>query len=108
MKEAKEGEYYFDEKEFNTAGYMFLYNKKTDEAIALFELNAKEYPDSWNVYDSLGEAYLVTGQYDEAEKYYQIALKMNPEAESAQKALQNRDEAREEFIVTPGWMPVQP
>jgi beta-lactamase regulating signal transducer with metallopeptidase domain len=88
MKKAGDGEYYFDEKEFNTAGYMFLNSKKTAEAIAIFELNVKEYPDSWNVYDSLGEAYMAAERYDDAEANYKTALKMNPEATSAQHALQ--------------------
>ncbi len=87
MKQADEGGYVFKEKEFNTLGYVFLFYKKVDEAIAVFELNVKEYPESWNVYDSLGEAYMVAESYDKAIKYYETALKMNPEAESAQKAL---------------------
>jgi tetratricopeptide (TPR) repeat protein len=68
-------------------GYVFLNYKKVDAAIAVFELNVKEYPASWNVYDSLGEAYMVAERYDESRKYYEKALAMNPEAESAKKAL---------------------
>jgi beta-lactamase regulating signal transducer with metallopeptidase domain len=88
MKKAEDGEYVFDEKEFNSAGYVFLYHEKVKEAIAIFELNVKEYPDSWNVYDSLGEAYMVAGKYDKALKNYETALAMNPESESSQHALQ--------------------
>jgi len=29
--------------------------KKLKEAIEMFEKNVKDYPDSWNVYDSLAE-----------------------------------------------------
>lgn len=87
LKKADESEYYFKESEFNTLGYLFLYYGKLDLALAVFQLNVKEYPDSWNVYDSLGEAYLVAKKFDEAKKYYSTALEMNPEAESAQKAL---------------------
>ena len=88
MKKAEEGKYVFDEKEFNSIGYVFLYNEKVKEAITLFELNVKEYPDSWNVYDSLGEAYMVAGKYDKAVTNYETALEMNPESESSQHALQ--------------------
>ncbi len=88
MKKAEKGEYVFKEKEFNSIGYVFLYNEKVKEAIAIFELNVKEYPDSWNVYDSLGEAYMVAGKYDEARANYEIALKKNPESKSSQHALQ--------------------
>jgi beta-lactamase regulating signal transducer with metallopeptidase domain len=88
MKEAKKGEYVFKEAEFNTLGYAFLYSGAIKEAIAVFKLNVKEYPDSWNVYDSLGEAYLVAEEYEKAEKYYKKALAMNPESESSKKALE--------------------
>ena len=87
LKEADSDEYYFKEGEFNTMGYMFLHHGKTDEAITVFKLNVKEYPDSWNVYDSLGEAYLAAKKYDKAKKYYSAALDMNPKSESSQKAL---------------------
>ncbi|UCH84466.1 MAG: hypothetical protein JSW50_01890, partial [Candidatus Latescibacterota bacterium] len=88
MKKAEPGTYTFDEKEFNAAGYVFLYYKKVDEAIAIFELNVKEYPESWNVYDSLGEAYMVAEKYDKSIKNYEMALKLNPESEHSQKQLE--------------------
>jgi len=88
MKKADTGEYTFNEKEFNSVGYAFLYNKQVKEAITIFKLNVKEYPDSWNVYDSLGEAYMVAGKYDEARDNYKIALEKNPESESSRNALE--------------------
>jgi predicted Zn-dependent protease len=36
--------------------------KKTDEAIKVLERNAQEYPNAWNPYDSLAEAYMAAGQ----------------------------------------------
>jgi beta-lactamase regulating signal transducer with metallopeptidase domain len=87
LKQAENADWVFKEKEFNTLGYIFLNYKKVDEAITVFELNVKEYPKSWNVYDSLGEALMVAERYDESRKYYEKALAMNPEAESAKKAL---------------------
>jgi len=32
---------------------------KIKEAIEIFKLNVEEYPESGNVYDSLGEAYMI-------------------------------------------------
>jgi tetratricopeptide (TPR) repeat protein len=87
MKQADTGEYTFDEKEFNSVGYAFLYYKKVDHAIAIFEINVKEYPKSWNVYDSLGEAYMVAERYDDSIKNYQTALNLNPESEHSQQQL---------------------
>ncbi|UCG52122.1 MAG: hypothetical protein JSW58_00790 [Candidatus Latescibacterota bacterium] len=88
MKKADAGEYVFDEKQFNALGYVFLTHKKVDEAIAVFELNVKEYPDSWNVYDSLGEAYMAAERYDDSIKNYEIAVRMNPESDHSKKQLE--------------------
>ena len=73
----------FKEKEFNSVGYVFLYNDKVKEAIAIFELNVKEYPDSWNVYDSLGEALMKAGDHPEAVASYQRSLELDPDNDNA-------------------------
>jgi beta-lactamase regulating signal transducer with metallopeptidase domain len=88
MKQAEVGKYVFKEKEFNSLGYAFLYVEKTDEAIAVFEINVKEYPDSWNCYDSLGEAYMVAKKYVKSAEYYELAVNMNPESEHSREQLQ--------------------
>ena len=88
MKYAEAGKYVFKEKEFNSLGYSFLYVEKADEAIAVLELNVKEYPDSWNCYDSLGEAYMVAKKYEKSAQYYELALSMNPESEHSSEQLQ--------------------
>ncbi len=88
LKEKKSDAVYFKESEFNSLGYVFLFTKKLDEAIAILELNVKEYPDSWNVYDSLGEAFLTAGSLEKAAKNYEMALKLNPESEVSAKMLE--------------------
>ena len=50
--------YYFDEREFNRLVYSLLNQFKIAEAIAVFKLNTELHPDSWNVWDSLGESYI--------------------------------------------------
>lgn len=87
LKEKKGEEYYFDEKEFNTLGYRYLYNGDHDKAIGVFKLNAKNYPDSWNVYDSLGEALAHAGKLEKAKKFYEKSLQMNPDNENGMKML---------------------
>jgi beta-lactamase regulating signal transducer with metallopeptidase domain len=87
MKQAEAGKYVFKEKEFNSLGYAFLYVEKTDEAIAVFTLNVKQNPDSWNCYDSLAEAYMVAENYDKAVKYYETAINMNPDSEHSKQQL---------------------
>jgi len=86
-KMKKTNSHYIKEKEFNTLGYIFLQGGNTKAAVAAFEINVKEFPDSWNVYDSLGEAYMVAGKHDKAVENYKKALKLNPESESSMNAL---------------------
>jgi tetratricopeptide (TPR) repeat protein len=87
LKEKKGDEYYFDEKEFNTLGYRYLYDGDHDKAIGVFKLNVKNYPDSWNVYDSLGEALAHAGKLEKAKKYYEKSLQLNPDNENGMKML---------------------
>ena len=87
LKESGDDTYYFKESEFNTLGYLFLYGEKVDEALAVFELNVKMNPESWNVYDSLGEACLAAGKIECAKEHYVKSLELNPENENGQKML---------------------
>jgi CubicO group peptidase (beta-lactamase class C family) len=76
------------EDAINTLGYRLWYGKnKHPEAIEIFELNVRLHPDSWNVYDSLGEAYANSGQKDLAVKNYQKSLALNPKNDGAAKML---------------------
>ncbi|NIR50203.1 hypothetical protein GWO43_17000 [candidate division KSB1 bacterium] len=59
----------------NRLGYRLLAQKEIDEAIRLFKRNVERYPESANVYDSLGDAYDANGQFELAKKNYEIAYK---------------------------------
>ena len=67
----------------NRAGYQMMNANKLAEAIEIFKTNVKNYPNSANVYDSLGEAYEKNGQLKEAkenfEKAYNIAKEQGDE-----------------------------
>lgn len=65
-----------NENDMNTYGYQLLGQNKVDEAIEIFKKNVKDYPKSWNVYDSLGEGYAVKGDNKKAIEYYSKALNM--------------------------------
>ncbi|MEO8398516.1 MAG: DUF2911 domain-containing protein [Ignavibacteriaceae bacterium] len=67
------------EAEVNTYGYTLLFGGNIDGAIEIFKMNVKNHSDSWNVYDSLGEAYAAKKQNDLAKKNYSKALSMAPE-----------------------------
>ena len=62
------------EAEVNQTGYGLLAQNKLDEAIAVFQKNVKDHPDSWNAYDSLAEAYGLKGDKAQAAANYRKAL----------------------------------
>jgi pimeloyl-ACP methyl ester carboxylesterase len=77
----------FEEGEINSLGYRFLQNGKIKDAIELFKLNTIAYPNSGNVYDSLGEAYMKSGDTQSAINNYQKSLEFNPENNNAKEML---------------------
>ena len=52
--------------------------KRVADAIAMFKMNVEFYPNAWNTYDSLGEAYMVDGEKDLAIANYKKSLALNP------------------------------
>jgi hypothetical protein len=64
------------EADINQLGYQYLNDNKMKEAIETFKKNVKDYPKSWNVYDSLGEAYEKKGDKKLAIDCYTHALNM--------------------------------
>ena len=68
----------FEENTMNILGYQLLQGQRLEDAIDVFKLNIEAYPDSWNVYDSLGEAYGIQGDVPKAIEFYSKALEMNP------------------------------
>ncbi len=80
--------YYVDENELNALGYrLLLRERKVAEALAIFEMNTQAFPDSWNVWDSYAEAHWWIDDQEGVERNYRKALALNPEAESALRAI---------------------
>jgi CubicO group peptidase (beta-lactamase class C family) len=77
----------FSEPELNRLGYTLLQRGRVTDAIDVFLLNVEAYPKSWNVYDSLGEAYAVHGDRDLAIANYKKSLELNPKNENGAQAL---------------------
>ena len=65
----------------NQVGYQLMNQGSMEEAVAAFKLNVERYPNSANVYDSLGEAYERSGRIELAltnyEKAHSVGLKTN-------------------------------
>ncbi len=86
--------YDFSEEEINTLGYKLLRAGKNKDAIAIFKLNVEEHPRSWNVYDSLGEAYMEDGQKELAIKFYRKSLDINPDNDNGKEMLKKLEEKK--------------
>ena len=88
LKAASSATYDFAERELNSLGYELIRAKKFNEAIRIFQLNIEAYPQSANVYDSLGEAYMDAGNKPLAIANYQKSLELNPKNRGAIQMLQ--------------------
>jgi len=84
LKKNNSNDYNFKESQLNAFGYQLLQVGKIDQAIAILKLNVESYPESANVYDSLGEAYMVKGNKEEAIMNYEKSLKLNPKNKNAE------------------------
>jgi tetratricopeptide (TPR) repeat protein len=87
LKTAELTIYNFDEAELNSLGYQLIAAKKFKEAIRILQLNVEAYPQSGNVYDSLGEAYMDDGDKPLAIANYQKSLQLNPKNRGAVEIL---------------------
>lgn len=76
-----------DERLLNGLGYRMLYGGKEADSITVFKKNVEEYPQSGNVYDSLGEAYAKVGEKDLAIKNYEKSLQLDPKNQNAAQRL---------------------
>jgi CubicO group peptidase (beta-lactamase class C family) len=83
LKAASDPEHDFSESELNELGYELLAKNQVSDAIEILKLNAETFPSSWNVYDSLGDAYVKSGDTKLAIENYQRSLKLNPDDSNA-------------------------
>ncbi len=83
----RSNDYYATENQLNALGYRLLGMKKVKEAIEIFKLNVESYPQSANVYDSLGEAYMINGDKELAIRNYQRVVELNPQNNNAVEIL---------------------
>lgn len=71
----------------NSLGYDLLGKKQFPDAISILKLNISLHPGYANGYDSLGEAFLKTGDTNSAIRAYKKALELSPGLNSALNAL---------------------
>jgi len=78
-----------NENDLNTLGYALLNRRMNEESIKVFKLALELYPNSANLYDSIGEACMKSGDKKHAILNYEKSLKLNPGNENAKKMLEN-------------------
>jgi tetratricopeptide (TPR) repeat protein len=76
-----------EEGTLNGLGYRLLFSGKESDAVTVFQKNVQQYPQSSNVYDSLGEAYAKVGKKDLAIENYEKSLQLNPKNDNGVQAL---------------------
>jgi CubicO group peptidase (beta-lactamase class C family) len=77
----------FDPGQLYAVGAQLLKTGDVPDAIRVLQLNAGAFPDDWEVYDSLGDAYMAHGDSALATTNYERSLEMNPRNDNAAKAL---------------------
>lgn len=78
--------YKIEEDDLNELGYHFLDKKKNLLANKVFEINVELFPNSWNVYDSYAESFLLLNDIENAKSNYFKSLELNPEVKDPEKA----------------------
>lgn len=87
LKTERPGDYSFGEQQLNMLGHALLGEKRTDDAIAMFELNVEAYPNAFTTYDSLGEGLLVRGDTTAAIRNFEKSVALNPANTNGVEAL---------------------
>jgi tetratricopeptide (TPR) repeat protein len=75
------------ERVINSYGYRVLGEKRIKDAIEIFRMNTEAFPNEYNTWDSLAEAYLEDGNKEVAIRYYRKVLELRPGDENATRML---------------------
>ena len=94
LKAKQADAYDFREQELNALGYQLMGMLRMKDAIEVFKLNVEMYPRAANTYDSLGEAYMKTGNKELAIQNYKKSLELNPNNAGAAEALKKLGESK--------------
>ncbi len=71
----------------NSLGYTALGRDDSAGAVKVFQLNADQFPENGNVWDSLAEGYMKSGDARSAERYYRKSLELDPGNQNAKDML---------------------
>ncbi len=93
LKATQKDAYDFGEPQLNGVGYQLLQMKRVKDAIEILKLNVEMFPQGFNTYDSLGEAYMVNGDKQLAIQNYKRSLELNPKNTGATENLKKLEAA---------------
>src|SRR4029453_4627833 len=93
LKAKQAATYDFAENELNDLGYRLLRSGKAKEAIEIFKLNVEAYPQGFNTYDSLAEAYMTINERGLAIQNYKKSVELNPNNTNAAEILNRFEKA---------------
>jgi dienelactone hydrolase len=96
---AEDAGFSLDDSSLNTWGYALMRNGRPNQAIEIFKLATHLFPERWNPFDSLAEAYEQAGQRELAIKNYRRSLELEPKNDHAVERLQALAEANGTGIV---------
>ena len=83
-----------NEANLNSLGYNKLRNKDIKMAIHIFKINRALHPESSNVYDSLGEAFLKNGDTINAIENYKKSLTLDTGNKRAQRQIEKLEKSK--------------
>lgn len=93
LKAKQAATYDFAEPELNQLGYRLLRNGKPREAVEIFKLNVEAYPQGFNTYDSLAEAYMAVNERELALQNYKKSVELDPNNTNAVEVIKTLEKA---------------
>lgn len=71
----------------NMYAYSFMWMKQYDKALGLLKMNIDNFPNSSNVFNSMGDFLILTGDTTGAIENYEKSFKLNPRNENAKNTI---------------------
>ena len=87
--EKEKSKYNLSESAINSLGYTLMNEEKLVEALKIFQLNVRMYPEAYNTYDSYGECLLKLGRKRQAIAAYEKSVMLNPEHQAGIEILES-------------------
>lgn len=87
LESKQNGAHYFLEEEFSILGHRLLGRGQVEEAVEVFKITIKQFPNSALAYDYLGQAYLKKGEIELAIINYEKSLQIFPNNRNAREIL---------------------